>query len=150
MSKLTKLGLALTVVVVVIVVIFAVILADVSTVSHTTQIVNKVATVDPHTYNYYQFTVPKGASGISVSGTFTAQGGSDNDIKVYIFDKTDFSHYQNGEDYTSLYQSGQTTTSSFITKLPSSGTYYLVLDNQFSADSQKTVNIQANVSYKTS
>ncbi len=151
LNKLTKLGIALTVIVVVIVVVVIVVSlsAASSTVSHTTQIVNEFVYVDAHMYNDFQFTVPSGASGISVSGTFTVLGGSGNEIKVYIFDKTGFNRYQLGEDYTSLYQSGQTTASSFVIKLPSGGTYYFVLDNQFSADNQKTVNTQASVTYST-
>lgn len=64
--------------------------------SHTVNIVNGLVTVNAGSYEYYQFTVPSGASNIQVSGTFTASGGSGNDIKVYIMDSTNFVNWQNG------------------------------------------------------
>src|SRR5467141_1722635 len=45
-------------------------------------IVNGVITVQPVQYDYYALTVPSGATSVTVSGTFTASGGSGNDIEV--------------------------------------------------------------------
>ena len=63
-----------------------------------------------------------------------------NDIKVYIFDNTNFNYFNAGQKFTALYQSGQTTNARISANNLSGGMYYLVLDNEFSA-SQKTVNI---------
>jgi hypothetical protein len=94
----------------------------------------------------HPFTIPSGASNSFVSGTFTAQGGSDNDIKVYIIDEASFGNYTNNNDFSYLYYSGQIHSASFNVNL-SSGNYYLVLDNKFSTPSQKLVNIQMNATY---
>jgi hypothetical protein len=115
--------------------------------SHTFQVVNGIANVKADTYVDYPITVPSGALNISVSGTFTASGGSGNDIKVYIFDSTNFGNYKNGKDFTDIYQSGQVTSASITANPLSSGTYYLVLDNKFSTTAEKTVNIQATYTY---
>ena len=116
---------------------------------HTMQIVNGNETVNGGAYLDYPFTVPSGASSVSVGGTFTASGGSYNDIKVYVFDSTNFNYYKNGQNFTSLYQSGQTTTGNIGASIVSSGNYYLVLDNKFSTTSQKTVDIQSDFGYYT-
>ncbi len=110
-------------------------------------LVDENVTVNAGTYLDYQFTIPSDAQSISLSLGFTAQGG-DNDIKVYVFDSTDFSYYQSGQNYTSLYQSGQITTAGFSMNIPTNGTWYLVLDNKFSMV-QKTVNINSAVFYFT-
>ena len=52
--------------------------------THTTNIVNGLITVNANTYETYTFTIPSGASNIQVSGSFTASGGSGNDVKVDI------------------------------------------------------------------
>jgi hypothetical protein len=98
-------------------------------------------------YQYYQFTVPSGASDIQVSGTFTASGGSENDIKVYVLDITNFVNWKNGHTASTYYNGGQLTTGNISATLPSDGTYFLVYDNTFSVFSQKNVNTQATLSY---
>jgi zinc-ribbon domain len=53
---------------------------------HSQTLVNQTVTVQPGQYNYYEFAVPSGATSVIVNGTFTASGGSGNDIQVLIFD----------------------------------------------------------------
>jgi hypothetical protein len=115
--------------------------------THTVNIVNGLVTVNADSYEDYTFTVPSGASNIQVSGSFTASGGSGNDIRIFIFDQTDFTNWENGHTANCYYQSGQTTTGTISANLPSAGTYVLVYDNTFSIISQKNVNTQANLSY---
>jgi hypothetical protein len=116
--------------------------------THTVNIVNGLITVNANEYEYYQFYVPSGATNVRVQGSFTASGGSGNDVAVLIMDSTDFINWQNGHQASAYYSSGQLTTSSFDAPLPSgSGTYYLVYSNTFSIISQKNVNTQANLSY---
>ena len=115
--------------------------------THTTNIVNGLVTVNANSYEEYTFTIPSGASSIQVSGSFTASGGSGNDIKVLIVDQSDFVNWENGHTCQCYYQSGQETTGSISASLPSSGTYVLVYDNTFSLFSQKNVNTQVNLSY---
>jgi len=135
--------------IVIIIVVVGVVIASLSMQSqrvHTITIFNDQETVSARTYNPHPFTIPSGASNSSVSGTFTAQGDSDNDIKIYIIDDASFGNYTNNNDFSYLYYSGQIHTGSFSVNL-SSGNYYLVLDNKFSISYQKLVNIQMNATY---
>jgi hypothetical protein len=110
-------------------------------------LVNGLLTINAGSYEYYSFTIPSGASDIQVSGSFTASGGSGNDIRIYILDSTSFTNWKNGHSVSTYYNSGQMTTGTISATLPSSGTYYLVYDNTFSLFSQKNVNTWATLSY---
>ncbi len=105
-------------------------------------IINENITISASTSLDYQFKVPPDVTNTWISGTFTAQGGTTNDIKVYIFDNTNFNNYNTGQNFTALYQSGLTSNSTISVNNISNGSYYLVLDNECST-SQKTVNISA-------
>jgi len=115
--------------------------------THNVNIVNGLVTVNSNGYEDYTFTVPSGASNIQISGSFTASGGSGNDIKVLVLTQSDFVNWANGHSSQCYYQSGQETTGTISASLPASGTYVLVYDNTFSILSQKNVNTQVNVSY---
>ncbi len=118
-----------------------------STAPHSLSIVNGPITVQPSQYNYYMLTVPSGARSVSVDVSFTASGGSGNDIEVYVVDQTNYVNWQNGHAATAYYDSGQVTTDTTIVSLPGGGTYYLVYSNTFSSVSSKTVQTTANLSY---
>jgi len=116
--------------------------------TQTVNIVNGLITVNPHDYESYQFNVPSGATNVQVQGSFTASGGSGNDIEVLVMDSTDFINRQNGNQASAYYDSGRLTASNFDVPLPSGlGSYYLVYSNTFSIISQKDINTQANLSY---
>jgi len=110
-----------------------------------TNVVNGVITVSAGSYQDYQVSVPSGALSAKLSGSFTASGGSGNDIIVLVLDQTSFTNWQNGHQVSAIYNSGQLTTSSFSVSLPAGGTYYLVYSNTFSTFSSKNVNTQANL-----
>jgi len=115
---------------------------------HTNFIINRQVTVNHDDYNDYKFNIPSGnVSNIYVLGMFSAEGGSGNDIKVYVFDAYNYGVYKLNGFYDHLYYSGQVNNASISANLTSSGDYYLVLDNLFSPTSSKTVTIQANVTY---
>ena len=63
-------------------------------------IVNGVIPVEAGKYVYYQFSVPSQAS---ISGDFTAFGGSGNDIKVLILDETAYINWINGHSVSAYY-----------------------------------------------
>jgi len=145
----------LSLVVIILVLVVAGVVASLSLLSprvYTIAIFNDQETVSAGAYTPHPFTIPTGASNSSVSGTFTAQGGSDNDIKVYIIDDADFENYTNNvqgivqADFSCLYYSGQVHTASFNVNL-SGGNYYLILNNKFSISYQKLVNTQMNATY---
>lgn len=114
---------------------------------YTTTIFNDQETVNAGSYDVYPFTIPSGAGEAEVSVMFTAQGGSDNDIKMYIIDYVNFRNYAKNNDFSYSYYSGQLHALWGPIVYLSSGNYYLVLDNKFSILSQKIVNIQMNATY---
>jgi len=81
-----------------------------------------------------------------VSGSFTASGGSGNDIIAYIFDSIDYTNWSNGHQSTNFYSSGQVTTQNISTSL-APGSYYLVFSNTFSALTPKVVNTTVNLTW---
>ncbi len=118
-----------------------------ATTPHSTNIVNGLITVPAGSYEYYQFAPPASSTGISVSGSFTASGGSGNDIVVLVMDETNFVNWRNGHQASAYYNSGQLTTGTISASLPTSGTYYLVYSNTFSVFSSKNVQTTADLSY---
>ena len=90
--------------------------------------------VSPRGYKYYEFS----SSGSHVSGRFKAQGGSGNDIQVFIFDGDGFENWKNHHTATTYYNSGKVTVGTIDAQL-GSGTYFLVFDNSFSLLSNKAI-----------
>jgi hypothetical protein len=110
-------------------------------------IVNGLITVQAGGYNYYPFTLAAGSTGISVSGSFTASGGSGNDIEVFVMDESNFINWRNGHQASSYFSSGQLTTGTISASLPSTGAYDLVYSNTFSTFSSKNVQTTVNLDY---
>jgi len=110
-------------------------------------IVNGELSVNPGYYEYYSFEVPSDATNPQLTISFTASGGSGNDIYVYVMDSTDFINWQNGHSAYTIYNSGKVTTASTTVYLPGPGTYYIVFDNTFSWISTKTVSANIVLQY---
>lgn len=106
-------------------------------------IVNSVIPVGAGKYVSYQFSVPTQAS---ISGDFTAFGGSGNDIEVVILDETAYINWINRHQVQTYYNSGQMTTDSITANVPA-GKYYLIYSNTFSTLSNKNVKTNVDVSY---
>jgi hypothetical protein len=151
----TALIIAIVIIVVVVgaVIAGALLLAVFTPTSLTTQrsanIVNGLITVQPSQYNYYPLTIPAGASSVVVSGSFTASGGSGNDIEVLVMDQTNYVNWSNSHQANAYYDSGQVTTGTISANLPGGGTYYLVYSNAFSSVSSKNVQTTANLYHHT-
>jgi hypothetical protein len=106
-------------------------------------IVNGFIPVKSGGYVYYQISIPTQAS---VSGDFTAFGGSGNDINIFILDETAYTNWINKHSVSTYYNSGQMTTGSITASLPA-GKYYLIYSNTFSTFSDKNVKTNVDVSY---
>lgn len=106
-------------------------------------IVTEPFTVEPGQYRYYPFTVGDRAT---VAGRFRAQGGSGNDVEVYILDEDGFENYKNGHRTQTYYNSGRVTVGTINVTL-GSGRYYLVFNNSFSTVSNKAVNARIELQY---
>ncbi|MFZ0738426.1 MAG: hypothetical protein WAM96_15130 [Candidatus Acidiferrales bacterium] len=112
--------------------------------SRAIQMVNTAFTVKNMGYVYYAVVVPPGATNVSVTGHFSASGGTGNDVEVYILNTDQFANFQSRHETTTFYNSGRVTQNSIRAILPPGGaTYYLVFNNNFSFLSAKAV--QANV-----
>jgi zinc-ribbon domain len=99
-------------------------------------------------YSYFKMDVPPGASSVHLQGTFTATGGSGNDVIAYVLSGADFVNLQNGHPANTYYNSGKLTVGTISVNLPAdAGTYYLVFDNRFSLLSRKSVRVNATLAY---
>jgi hypothetical protein len=116
-------------------------------VTYTRNIVNETITVYADSIVYFQFTVPSHASDLQVSVNFSASGGLENDIRVYIMDSRNFVNWVNKRGASAYYVSEQVTANITNILLPSNGTYYLIFDNT-SWHSPKSVNTQVTLTYK--
>lgn len=94
-------------------------------------------TVDPETMHNVQ-----------VSGRFTAAGGSDAGIEVFIFDQDNYTNWSNGHDSAALFDSGLKTVGELNTALPSkAGTYYVVFSNKHAILFARTVSADVKLDY---
>jgi len=93
--------------------------------------------------------VPKDFKDIHLIGNFITEGGSGNDVYVYLMSEEEYLNYANGHNYNVIYSSGKATTKSFNIPIPNPGNYILVLDNKFSLFSDKLVRISLDMTYKT-
>lgn len=115
--------------------------------AHTVTLANGVASVPAGAWGTTQVNVTAAMLSPAVTGSFTASGGSGNDIKVYIMTATDYTNWSNGHAATGLYNSGQLTTGSYNVSL-GVGTYYVVYDNSFSVVSAKNVTTRVDLNYE--
>lgn len=96
----------------------------------------------------WNFTVPPSATDVRVEGTFTASGGTGNDVEVYLLNDDEFVNWQNRHAVNALYNSGRMTQGTLDAGLPSgAGTYHLVFSNKFSLFSPKAVRASIRLHY---
>lgn len=114
---------------------------------HTQTIVNGTVTVVAGNYTAFKITIPSGATGARVTGSFTASGSLTTGIQVYVMDSSNFASWLNGHSFLAYYDSGRVMTGDIDAQVPVSGTYYLVYSNLFSALASKTVVTAASLAY---
>jgi hypothetical protein len=109
-------------------------------VSRSYNLINGTITVSPGTYYSVSFPVDMNAMrNVWVDGSFTAAGGSGNDIEVHIMDDIAYTNWVNGHTVSVIYSSGKVTTANIDVPITMSGNYYLVFSNRFSMVSSKNV-----------
>ena len=113
-------------------------------VSGNSYLVNGTITVNPASYYNVQFTVTSAMKQPTVTGSFTAFGGSGNDIIALVIDDKYFTHWVNGYEVNTLYDSGRLTTAAIDMSILTPGTYHLVFSNRFSLLSSKQVSTSVN------
>jgi len=95
--------------------------------------------IAPGYYYYIEIKLSSFSSNFFLIISFTASGGSGNDIRCYVMDSTNFINWENGNQAYAIYNSGQVTAAFATIHLQGSGTYYIVFDNTFSVFSYKFV-----------
>ncbi len=81
-----------------------------------------------------------------VTGKFFAQGGSGNDVKVYILNEDGYINFKNGHTVPTFYNSGQVTVGTVNVAL-GKGVYYLVFDNGYSLITNKAITANIELKY---
>jgi len=118
--------------------------------AQTQTIVDVPFSVEPQKSSYYKFTVPTGAVGVRLTGEFTAAGGSENNVEVYLLTDSAFVAWSNGYSTSNHYESGRVTKGSINAVLPpGAGVYYLVFSNKFSPKTPKAIHATALLHYRS-
>ena len=102
-------------------------------------IVDDTFKVGPENYYYVHFT---SSCTTNIQGGFIASAALGDNIIVFILDDSGFNQFENGQDVSAYYNSGKVESGEFDLALPP-GTYYIVMSNQYSDFSTKTVQLQA-------
>ena len=95
--------------------------------------------VSPGAYTYVAFTL---SCESKVEGEFAASDILGNDIVVLVLDDYNFSKFENDQYFISFYDSGKVRSGVFNLTLED-GDYYIIMSNQYSVISTKTVQFQA-------
>lgn len=101
--------------------------------------VDSIYKISPGTYTYIRFTLPCEAQ---VEGGFVANDLLGDEIIVLVLDDYNFNKFENDGLVSSIYDSGKVKSGEFNLILES-GNYYIVMSNQHSIISTKTVQFQA-------
>lgn len=101
--------------------------------------VNSIYKISPGAYTYVAFSLPCMAQ---VEGGFVANDILGNNIIVLVLDDYNFNKFENGELVSSFYDGGKVKSGAFNLTLQA-GDYYIVMSNQYSMISTKTVQFQA-------
>jgi hypothetical protein len=113
----------------------------------TLNLVNGIITVKAGGWYSTSFTVSGNPSNETLIGSFTASGGSGNDIIALLLDDTAYTNWSNGHQVNVYYNSGQITTGKINVSITSAGKYFFVFSNRFSTFTSKEVNANVNVGW---
>ena len=96
----------------------------------------------------YRIEIPEGMVEPTLLGTFTASGGTGNDVTAAVADQVNYANWINGHQATVMWQTaGQQSAGRFELKL-SPGTYTFGISNKFSTFSDKKVALDVELKYR--
>jgi hypothetical protein len=99
-------------------------------------------------YVQYRITITPEMVAPTVTGTFSASGGTGNDIQAVIVDEENYSNWINGHQAQAFWTTqGKQTTGNIEAQL-NPGMYYLAFSNKFSAFTAKQVFLEVDLNYK--
>lgn len=101
-------------------------------------------TVGAGQHRYWRFVVSNRAT---ISGKFQAQGGSGNDIEVFILNEDGYINFKNGHSTPTFYNSNRATVGTINITL-GAGVYYLVFNNGYSLMTPKAVQTTIGIQYE--
>jgi hypothetical protein len=110
-------------------------------------LVNGAITVKAGSYYNVTFSITSAMANSKVIGSFTASGGSGNDIIALVIDDMSYTNWINGHQVSTLYNSGQLTTANVNVSITTPGTYHLVFSNTFSTFTSKQVSTSVNLQW---
>jgi hypothetical protein len=111
-------------------------------------IANGAFDIAARTFKPITVTVPAGVANPRIEGTFTASGGSGDDIEVTVLEQSQFLNWQNRHQFTPIYQSGRITADRIRISLPANpASYVMVFSNRFSLLSAKGVTADLKLRY---
>jgi hypothetical protein len=111
-------------------------------------IVSGNVAVQANGYADYRFQITPGMRDARLIGTFTASGGSANDIEAVVASEAEFSNWINGHQAHVFYSTqGKKTTDTFDVRL-GPGVYHLAFNNRFSAFAAKNLSVDVNLNYQ--
>ena len=85
----------------------------------------------------------------TVTGNFTAYGGSGNDILAVVANERNYTNWINGHEAQVLWGTqGKQTTGDIEAKFLQPGEYYLAFSNRFSVFTDKQVSLEVDLNYK--
>lgn len=90
--------------------------------------------------NYWSMPLNVPAQGFRIKGRFEAQGGTGNDIEMFVLDADGLENWKNGHTVNAFFNSGRLTVKSFDFML-GQGQYFVVFNNKFSWMTPKAVTI---------
>jgi len=113
----------------------------------TENIASGQVTVPARGYVQYRFQITPEMRNASVSGHFSASGGTGNDVDAVIATESEYTNWINGHAARAFYSThGKETNDSFNVRL-APGVYYFAISNKFSEFSSKYVFLQADLNY---
>jgi hypothetical protein len=83
---------------------------------------------------------PYGDQGTTLDMRYEAQGGSGNDIEVFILDEDGMTNWKNGHSTPTFYNSGRKTVGNIDVTL-GEGVYFLIFNNKFSTFTPKAITL---------
>lgn len=78
------------------------------------------------------------AQGGHLVGSFTADGGGNNDIECFVISESEYQNFKNDNQYRVFYESGRVTTADVDIRLRP-GRYFLIFSNRWALLAAKTV-----------
>jgi len=103
--------------------------------------------VDARDFKPIKVVVPEKFKNPRIEGSFSATGGSGNDIEVMVLDEAQFLNWQNRNKFSAIYESGRVTADKVSIALPSAATYVMVFNNRFSLLSTKGVKAELKLAH---